>query len=52
MELSITWGKKREEGMQAYLDLTVGITAPTIIRISTITYKGISISGKKHKTEV
>jgi len=42
---------RRGKQTQAYLDLTVGITAPTIIRISTITYKGISISetSKKEK---
>lgn len=34
----------RGKGREAYLDLTVGITAHTIIRISTRTYKGISIS--------
>lgn len=34
----------RGKGREAYLDLTVGITANTIIRISTRTYKGISIS--------
>lgn len=34
----------RGNGREAYLDLTVGITAHTIIRISTRTYKGILIS--------
>jgi hypothetical protein len=35
---------RRGKGGEAYLDLTGGITAHTIIRISTRTYKGISIS--------
>jgi hypothetical protein len=36
-----TWEEKWK-GTLTYLDLTVGATANTIIRMSTITYKGVS----------